>query len=371
MANNELFNRNVKLKLLLEEAALNGTRRAERYPESRFFGYFCSYWPEELVLASGLEPLRILPLSAQGTPAELPAYCCSLARASLASAETIKDLAGVGFAHTCDTMQCLGGVWDKTYPYGNTLTIVPPVILNTPSSAQYFQAELENLLIQLGKITSREPGLKELNSALELYDHIHKLTAELDNLRPLLPSPIVSALLRAGQVMPRVEYATALEAALPTLKEKTTEPHDRHRILISTAVLENDSVFQMIEELGGRVVADDTCTGFRHFNVPQSPKTTSNPIETIAYRYIEMPPCPCRSHGLAERRNYLVRLARNRLATGAILIIRKYCEPHAWDAASLSEHLRANGIQTLVLELDGADVGGQERTRIQAFLESL
>ncbi|MBP1759955.1 MAG: Benzoyl-CoA reductase/2-hydroxyglutaryl-CoA dehydratase subunit, BcrC/BadD/HgdB, partial [Firmicutes bacterium] len=32
---------------------------------------------------------------------------------------------------------------------------------------------------------------------------------------------------------------------------------------------------------------------------------------------------------------------------------------------------RKNGIRTLTLELEGATVGGQERTRLQAFLESL
>ncbi|SFR00912.1 2-hydroxyacyl-CoA dehydratase family protein [Desulfoscipio geothermicus] len=69
--------------------------------------------------------------------------------------------------------------------------------------------------------------------------------------------------------------------------------------------------------------------------------------------------------------HYLVNLARNRQAAGAVLVNRKYCEPHAWDAVPAAERLRAGGVHTLVLELEGADVGGQERTRLQAFLESL
>src|SRR5665648_1164675 len=91
--------KNKSLELLLEEATLNGAARILRYPKSRFFGYFCSYFPEELILAAGLEPLRLLPDTGNSTPAELPAYCCSLAKGTLDMEIRGKwqDLAGIGF----------------------------------------------------------------------------------------------------------------------------------------------------------------------------------------------------------------------------------------------------------------------------------
>ena len=86
-----------ELALLLEEAAYNGSRRQTRWPNYQFFGYFCSYWPEEFLLALGLEPLRILPPGTNSTPALLPAYCCSLARNSLQATikKDLDDLKGV------------------------------------------------------------------------------------------------------------------------------------------------------------------------------------------------------------------------------------------------------------------------------------
>ena len=366
-----------KLVFLLEEASLNGSRRRERYPDSRFFGYFCSYWPEEIVLAAGLEPLRLFPASIQAVPASLPAYCCSLARGCLSMAEKgdYVDLVGTGFAHTCDTMQCLGGIWQAVAGYvDNTLQCVPPVLLEAPGARRYYLAELQNLVRKLGALTGREPGNEELNGALDLCGQIRRQAAGLDQMRPYLPSPLVPALLRAGQVMPRAEFSAALEKVIPALKERMAEPGDRRRVLVSGAVLENDSLFNMVEDLGGRVVADDTCTGYRHYyNQLNQPDTTDplDPLESMVQRAVNMPPCPCRNRGRDYRVNYLEQLALEKKASAAVLVIRKYCEPHAWDAVPAAERLRQSGIRTMVMELEGADAGGQERTRLQAFLESI
>ncbi len=359
------------LKLLLEEATLNGTARIQRYPERRFFGYFCSYFPEELILAAGLEPLRLLPDAGNSTPAELPSYCCSLAKGTLDMEIRGKwqDLAGIGFTHTCDTMQCLSGIW-AACGQSKTIDIVPPVMLATTGASRYYLAEISILMEKLMSLTLKDINKEALREAIKLCALTRQLVTELDALRPNLPSPLVSALLRAGQVMPRSDYAQALENCLPTLKEMAAPPHRRVKVLISSAVIENDSLFAMIEDLGGRVVADDTCTGYRHYS-GLTEIGAENPLSDIIKRYSEMPPCPCKNRSLDERISYLTDLARQRHAECAIIVIRKYCEPHAWDSVALSESFRNSGVRTLVLELEGADVGGQERTRLQAFLESM
>ena len=368
---NEQANSSESLKLLLEEATLNGAARLQRYPQSRFFGYFCSYFPEELILAAGLEPLRLLPDAGNSTPAELPTYCCSLARGALDMEIRGKwqDLAGIGFTHTCDTMQCLSGIWAAS---GNskTLDIVPPVMLTTSGSARYYLAEMNSLMQALINLTQQDIKKEALQDALKLCGDTRQLATELDELRPDLPSPLVSALFRAGQVMPRSDYAQALENCLPTLKEMAKAPHGRVKVLVSSAVVENDSLFEMIEELGGRIVADDTCTGYRHYS-GLTVLGAENPLSDIVQRYSEMPPCPCKNRSLNERMSYLTNLAQQRQAECAIIVVRKYCEPHAWDAVELSKSFRNSGIRTLTLELEAADVGGQERTRLQAFLESM
>lgn len=367
------FKGNEQIDLLIAEAGLNGAKRKERYPNHRFYGFFCSYLPEELVLAAGIQPLRLFPHFTQAAPAELPAYCCSLAKGTLSLAKpgNYNDLAGYGFVHTCDVMQCLGGIWKDVVSREKTYMLVPPVMLNAAGAAKYFRIEAENLLAALGKLTNSNPGGSEIAAALKLCRQVRQLAGELDQLRPMLPSQLVSALLRAGQVMPREDYLSALQKALPVLKQRTDKASFRKKLLVTGAVLENDSLFTMVEELGGRIVADDICTGFRHFVEPPVNDDPENIMQTVINRYLEMPPCPCRNRGLDARLNYLVSLARERGASAAIILIRKYCDPHAWDAVPLAKCLRDAGIQVLVMELEGADVGGQERTRLQAFIESL
>lgn len=362
---------NEALEFLLEEAALNGASRQSRYPNHKFFGYFCSYFPEELIIAAGLNPLRLFPDSENSTPAELPAYCCSLARGTLEMdiRSLWLDLAGIGFTHTCDTMQCLSGIWADC-SQTRTLDLVPPVMLNAPGAGRYYHAELNNLLAAFTSLTRQAIPKDALQAAVGLCGLIRKLAGELDELRPRLPSPLVSAILRAGQVMPREIYAEALVKSLPAIREMASGAAAQTGILVTGAVLEKDSLFAMIEELGGRVVADDTCTGSRHYS-GVTVNESADPLLDIVRRYTTMPPCPCKHIRLNERGNNLTALAQQRQAKGALIVIRKYCEPHAWDAVALTENFRTIGLRTQTLELEGAAVSGQERTRLQAFLESL
>lgn len=362
------------LEFLLEEAALNGANRQSRYPNHKFFGYFCSYFPEELIIAAGLTPLRLFPDSENSTPAELPAYCCSLARGTLEMdiRNLWLDLAGIGFTHTCDTMQCLSGIW-ASCNRTRTLDMVPPVMLKAPGAARYYHAELNNLLGAFSSLTRQVIPKDALQTAVGLCGLIRKLAGELDELRPRLPSPLVSAILRAGQVMPREVYAETLAKSLPAVREmasKASGDTGKPGILVTGAVLEKDGLFAMIEELGGRVAADDTCTGSRHY-AGVTINESADPLLDIVRRYTTMPPCPCKHIRLNERLDNLAVLAQQRQAKGALIVIRKYCEPHAWDAVALTENFRTIGLRTQTLELEGAAVSGQERTRLQAFLESL
>lgn len=363
--------KNNSLSWLLEESALKGAKRKVRYPNHRFFGILCSYFPEELIIAFGLEPLRLLPDSANRTPAELPPFSCSLVRGILDMElrGQWEDLLGVGFVHTCDTMQCLSGIWDLAGKQ-KTVSMVPPVMLKAPGANRYYQEEVKSAWEQLKELIDYEPSVEELREAIRLSQRIRDKVQEIDELRGKLPSPLVSALLRAGQLMPKVEYEAALRDALPDLYQMVEESRCRARIMVTGAVLENDNLYSMIEDLGGRVVVDDTCTGFRHYSGPKR-EESDNPWYDLVKRYEDMPPCPCKNQSLNTRMTYLQDLASLGEVEGVIYIIRKYCEPHAWDAVPLVETLKESGIRTLVLELEGADVGGQERTRLQAFLESI
>lgn len=364
---------------LVEIASLTGGEILERYPDKQFFGFTCSYWPEELVLAAGLEPLRLFPSNTRAMPPELPSFSCSLARGILADLKGagMKRLAGIGLAQTCDTMQCMGSI-SRTVLKDKTLEMVPPVLLSAPGAREYYLKELQVLWQRLLGLSEGISNPERIAYARNLYRRMRQLALKLDELRPRLPSQLVASILRAGQLMPRKEYVTLLEEALTSLADNEERETNKIGIVLSGPVLEKDSLYLMIEELGGRVLVDDTCTGTRHYAQNFSEQTGANDVmeigtllEQVALRHLIMPLCPCRHRRLEERTGYLLEQAAQAKAAGAILIVRKFCEPHAFDAVPVAKALNEQGIKTLVLELEGAEVGGQERTRLQAFLESL
>ncbi|MEW6274034.1 MAG: 2-hydroxyacyl-CoA dehydratase family protein [Bacillota bacterium] len=349
---------------------------SEQFPGGRPFAYFCSYWPEELTMAFGWEPVRIFPPAKAGTPARLPTYCCSVARGCLEQGER-GDLPfrETGFVHTCDTMQCLSQIWRYAVT-DVTVSFVPPVTLNAPGALRYCAAELERIGRQLERLSGRAFHPDDLRRAIALNNRVRGLVQRLEELRPHLPAALVARLERTAQVVPRSLYAKALEEILPVLPKRAGEEAENRRgknrlrrVLISGAVLENEEIPGLLAELGVGVAADDTCTGYRHF--AGLVEETGDLFEALAARILQRPPCPCRHQGLAARRDYLLELARSRGAEAVILILRKYCDPHAWDAVSLAQGLRAAGLPVYVLELEGASPGGQEKTRLQAFLECL
>ncbi|WP_035107146.1 2-hydroxyacyl-CoA dehydratase subunit D [Desulfovirgula thermocuniculi] len=359
-----------ELHEILEVASSAPAAWAARYPGRRFLGFFCSCWPEELVSALGGEPLRVLPPARPGSPARLPAYCCTVARGCLELGEkgTLGFLAGAGFAHACDTMQCLGDIW--RYAAGMPVFyLVPPVAPLACGAEEYYTEELSALYARLAGAWGEEPREDALREAVKLHNRVRALVGRLEELRAGLPSPLVAAVLRAGQVMPRREFLRLLEEALPGLAARASRPAGRRLLAVSGAVLETDDFYRLVEELGGRVVADDTCTGYRHYAAPV--EESLPPLVALARRLASRPPCPCRHLGLEARARYLLQLVRSKGAHGLVLILRKYCEPHAWDAVHVAGALRGAGVPVLVLETEGPVVGEQERTRLQAFLEQL
>lgn len=337
-----------------------------QYNDYNPMGYFCSYWPEEISLAAGMEPLRVLP-AGRGvpSPSRLPAYCCSLARGCLEHGTKTSEMV-FGFAHTCDTIQCLGQIWPHAASE-KTIFFTPPVALRASGALDYSVAELEKACQRLSDYGSPVDGNK-LGEAIAICNRVRKVVYRLDKMRAFLPSQLIASMIRAAQLTPRQLYLEAMEETLPLLEAHQSEDV-KVKVLISGAVFESEELHALLEELGARVAYDDSCTGFRHHHTLVNENI--NPLEAVAQRFLGRINCPCRHQEVNARARFLIEAAREREAVAAVLVLRKYCDPHAWDVVSLSKELRSAGIATTVLELEGATPGGQERTRLQAFLESL
>ena len=118
------------------------------------------------------------------------------------------------------------------------------------------------------------------------------------------------------------------------------------------------------------MVGDDLCTGSR--GLTGLVDTGGDPMDAIADRYARRAICPAKHAGITSRGDDLVRLAKASRAQGVILLFLKFCDPHAFDYPYLKSMLDAEGIPSLLVELEEQTASqGQFGTRCEAFMEML
>ncbi len=346
----------------------------------RTVGYVCSYTPEELILAAGAHPFRLLGTrqAIHRADAHLQSYCCSLVRGILEEALSgnLDFLDGMVFPHTCDSIQRLSDIWRLNIPFGFHADVVLPVKLTTPSARDYmadvlrkFRADLERSL----SVTITDQALRE---AIDLTNGIRAALRRLYEIRAENPGRVSGSdlhqIVRASMILDRRRFRTLLEAFLAEAEAKaapagTGKPM---RLILSGGVCNAPDVYGMVADAGGAVVWDDLCTGGRSFEepIPAGP----DPIGAIAERLLARVVCPAKHAGLTNRADHLVRLVREKDARAVVFLLLKFCDPHAFDYPYLKASLDREGIPSILLEVeDPLPPEGQLRTRIEAFLEML
>ena len=342
-------------------------------------GYFCSYTPEEIILAAGAHPLRLFS-SGQDialADAHLQSYCCSLVRGALEDALSgrLGFLSGTVFPHTCDSIQRLSDIWRLNTEFGFFADVVLPVKLDTESSRQYLRDVLEkfrrNLADGLGAAIT-DDGLA---GAWSIYEKIRGSLAEIYELRAQDPSLLrgrdAAALVKASMIMDR-EY---LSRRLPEVVEEVRsgayrwDASGHKRLVMAGGVCDQPEIYGLLEEAGGVVVADDLCTGSRWF---AGRGRGEKPMELVASRLMNRPACAAKHQGITARSQALADLAQKSRADGAVILLLKFCDPHLFDYPHLKESLDRLGVPNLLYEIeDQLPSAGQLLTRFETFIQML
>ena len=343
-------------------------------------GTFCSYAPEEIILAAGAHPFRLFGSGEKIRLAEahLQSYCCSLVRGALEDAlgGRLEFLDGVVFPHTCDSIQRLSDIWRLNVPACFHLDLVLPVKLDTDGARQYMIDVLRRFRGELGEKLGVPISDEDLRAAIRTMNRIRAALTRIYALKGERPEILkgndLYALVRAAMIMDRTRAASLLEEVAAELAQRGGEAAGpvRKRIVLSGGVCNYPDIYTIIEEAGGAVVGDDLCTGSRYFSGLIDEK--ADPVMAIAGRYLERIVCPAKHRGLTDRVDYLVRLVREKRAQGVIFFLLKFCDPHAFDYPYLKEAIDRAGVPSLLLEVeDRLPADGQLRTRFEAFVEMI
>ncbi len=341
-------------------------------------GTFCSYVPEEAVIAAGALPFRILDVPGEFGAADprLQAYACCLARGALAlgSSGGLAFLDGVIFSNTCDTMQCLSDIWSANVcggSPGDVETFMMPIHVGHAAARDYLLAEIERLVASLGARvgTSVEPAAlgRAVADCRTARVALARLLEVQQGPSPVLTPPQYYDTTMARCVLPPDEYTSSTTVVLDD-----PQPLDRvgPRIVIAGGPMYAPVLPDLLAELGACWVADDLCTG--HRAAAPGPAPGDDPVAAIADGLLSRPQCPAKHRTGHDPGRAVVERARQAAADGVILYRLKFCDPHAFDYPRIKEALDAAGLPSLLIEVETpAGSVGQLRTRLQAFLEML
>ncbi|MBU2055818.1 MAG: 2-hydroxyacyl-CoA dehydratase family protein [Proteobacteria bacterium] len=367
-------------------------RRFKAESQRKVVGTFCSYAPEEIILAAGGHPFRVFGSGEKIRLAEahLQSYCCSLVRGALEDAlgGRLDFLDGVVFPHTCDSIQRLSDIWRLNVGRCFHTDLVLPVKLDTDSARQYMIDVLRRFRGELAEKLGVTISDDDLRGAIRLCNRIRIALTRIDDLKSERPGILKGsdfyALTRAAMILDRKRAASLLEEVAEELEKKSagqaatgaevkgaavSGPAPK-RVILSGGVCNHPDIYTVVEEAGGTVVGDDLCTGSRSFSGMID--ETADPITAIAGRYLARVVCPAKHRGLADRADHLVRLVRQKRAQGVVFFLLKFCDPHAFDYPYLKEALDREGILSMVIEVeDRLPADGQLRTRFEAFVEMI
>lgn len=365
-----------------------------RQQGQKIVGYFGPYIPEELILAAGMHPLHL----AFGGDAEaslageafLKPYSCSFARSCLGYKQSGKNayfnaIDAVFVSPTCDSMKIVGEYWDKYLGVPAAIVGTPQThdrLRSKPQAVDYYKQELILLKKTLEEISGREIKERDINQAILLCNAIR------ENLWTLYEYPLdgssplewrdVFKIANAGFLLDRSIFRNELEKITGELSRRRLDdiPYDeRARLMVCGSIIGNgdEKLLNIIQEAGGNVVTDSTCTGLIAARKKvKMPGVMGDPLDVLAERYLYNFPCPFMTD-LQIRINHVIKAARDYQVHGLIYYSLKYCDTWRADFKYIQDELyKELSVPTLLIETDyAADDTGSIKEKIVEFINRI
>lgn len=341
-------------------------------------GFACAYTPLPLIAAAGFTPCRVLPMTQapDQTGRFLHDNLCPHVKSILdrALAGDLPELKGMVFMNSCDAMRRLYDAW-RTVPGGAPAVLIDlPVTADGPSAA-FFAGELRRLAGALEAWGGEPLTSERITRGIETYN---ALAALLTTLARQVdggtltdgPARLQIAFNRAA-TSPFAETAAFVQGLLA--EPVSSGNADTVPLYLFGNVLPDPEAFRLFAACGVRIAASDLCSGTRLFQTIAIAAGV-DPYTGLAAAVLGQRPCartfdPARPVRIADD---VLGEARAAGAKGVICHTVKFCDPYLARLAAVRRTLQEAGMPFLVLEGDCTLRSiGQQRTRIEAFVEML
>ncbi|MDD1702061.1 MAG: 2-hydroxyacyl-CoA dehydratase family protein [Methanoregula sp.] len=366
----------------LAEARKNG---------SKVVGYLCCYIPEEIVLALDLIPVR-LGLGGNERLVELGGHYistqnCVFVRETLGmflekENPYVKNSDVVAISASCMQMYRAAELL-KYYAKADTIVLGVPRNFYTDEGRSYYRKEVTWFVEKLEKLSGKSLEPKRLAQSIALLRSIREKIREIYSVQALEDSPIswreITGVIQAGYYLDRDRYLRLLDELLAEIKQAVPKADpavhktdNKPRIILSGSPIPpgDNKIINLIEEMGGRIVADDLCFGLRPYLEIDVKEATA---QGIADAYLDKIPCaslPYLKDLETDRRlANLSALIKHFQPDGLIYHTLRFCDAFTFKGNETKTFLKIPFME-IHTEYAGSDIEGV-RTRVEAFLEMI
>lgn len=359
--------------------------------QGKLIGTTCIQAPDELVYAVGATPVRLCNGAYhydQIGADFMPAKSCSLVKATLGMLNSETRIPATGPLDlivnptTCDQKKKASAMMEGM-GY-QVFDLEMPNVKESEEARLYWQRSVRQFALKLKEVTGNKLTRKNLKAAMAKTARAQAAFRTLHNFRKASPAVILGKdvfLITNAFFFDDLERWTAAveklneELARRQAEGATAAQRKAPRILFtgSPPVFPNLKLPVLIEEAGGVVVADETCSANRMlYDMTAVDEWLLNDmVDGLADRYLKPCTCPIFTRN-DDRKRRLGELISSFDVDGVVYQALSGCQVYEMEQKSIADALNAKGIPMLYVETDySPDDIGQLSTRIEAFLEAI
>ena len=357
----------------------------EREKGIKIVGTFCLYVPDEIIFAAGADRIVLCGGRADTIPVaeqSLPRNICPLIKSSFGAVVDACCGGNLACPHiplvdvvvaeaTCDGKKKM---YEILHEYIPTYVLDLPQKPGNPEALKYFLSELRKFGKFMegvtGTIVSSDALRREIRSANETKRLLHRLFAlRRRDPPPITGSEILSVMQKQFFLSPD-QFRQGVSELCDEMEHTMPDARAGPRIMISGCPMAagNTKVPDIIEQKGGVIVVEESCTGTRSFW--DFVDENEDPWEALAERYLEIP-CACMTPN-DQRVARIVDLAKLYDVQGVVYYTLQFCHAYNIERLHVQKALKKEKIPLLAIESDYGDSDKEQiGIRIDAFLEMI
>lgn len=360
-------------------------------PDGILVGTTCIQAPEELIYAMGAHPVRLCNGSYhydQIGADFMPAKSCSLVKATLGMLCSENPVPRIGKLDlivnptTCDQKKKASAMMEGMGHAVFDLEL--PNVKESEAARVYWQRSVRSFAERLRTLTGKRLTRRNLLAAMAKIRRAETAFRVLDGFRKHQPAVflgkdafLVTNAFFFDDIERWTEKVEVLNQELAARVEagQTAAQKKAPRILFtgSPPIFPNLKLPLLIEQAGGVVVADETCSANRmlYDMTAVDEWLVGDMVDSLADKYLKPCTCPIFTRN-DDRQRRILELASKFAADGVVYQSFAGCQVYEMEQKSIADLLNAKGIPMLYVETDySPDDMGQLSTRIEAFLESI